>query len=68
MDQGFHLSPNLGIALNVGVKLHKDTVVPGILLQSIESFCSRSGNFRDARCVPDRQRGSGVRRAENHSV
>lgn len=32
MDQGFHLSPNLGIALNVGVKLHKDTVVPGILL------------------------------------
>jgi len=32
MDQGFHLSPNLGITLNFSVRLHEDTVVPGILL------------------------------------
>jgi len=31
MDQGFHLSPNLGITLNLGVSLHEDTVVPGVL-------------------------------------
>lgn|SRR5579863_7205926 len=31
MDQKFHLSPNLGITLNLRVSLHKDTVVPGVL-------------------------------------
>ncbi len=31
MDQGFHLSPNPGITLNFGVRLHEDAVPPGIL-------------------------------------
>src|ERR1019366_917840 len=32
MDQGLHLIPNLGIALNFGVRLDKETVVPWVLL------------------------------------
>lgn len=32
MDQGFHLRPNFGIALDLGVSLHEKTVVPGVLL------------------------------------
>src|SRR5579864_2421969 len=31
MDQGLHLSPNLGITLNLGMSLHEDTVIPGVL-------------------------------------
>ena len=37
-DQGFHLSPNLGITLNFSVRLHEDTVVPGILL-AVDRMC-----------------------------
>ena len=32
MDQGFHLSPDFGITLNFDVRLHEETVVPGVLL------------------------------------
>src|ERR1700733_1158897 len=32
MDQGFHLSPNLGITLNLDVSLHENTLVPRVLL------------------------------------
>lgn len=32
MDQGFHLSPNPGIALNFDVRSHENTVVPRVLL------------------------------------
>src|SRR5260370_27526898 len=32
MDQGFYLSPNFGITLNFDVRLHEETVVPGVLL------------------------------------
>ena len=30
MDQGFHLRPNLGIALDLGMRLHEDAVISWI--------------------------------------
>ena len=30
-DQGFHSIPNHRIAFNLGVRLHEDTIVPGVL-------------------------------------
>src|SRR5260370_13069332 len=32
MDEGFYLSRNFGIRVNFDVRLHEETVVPGILL------------------------------------
>ena len=37
MDQGLYLSPNFGITLNFDVRLHEETVVPGVLLASDRS-------------------------------